>query len=104
MNGVYFVQNDDVSVTFVGPNAGRMLWVYVIITLFTAAIVITIAAFVSSYWNKIVAQASQSRDVHSGDQPHVVNKQPRYLDPFLRGEAPERNDENNRRNISGSIV
>jgi hypothetical protein len=96
-----------------------MLWVYILITVFTAILIIGIVAFVSSYWNKIVVQSNESRrNLQSGDQPHVVNKQPRYLDPFLRGDAGSLNDSdsqngrrlrldeenNNRRNIGGSIV
>jgi hypothetical protein len=75
---------------------------------------IGIAAMFSSYWNKIVMQMQETRNVHSGDQPHVINKQPRYLDPFLRGDPRDSGlaepqgrrleEENNRRNISGSIV
>jgi len=73
---------------------------------------------VSSYWNKIAIQLQESRAVYSGDQPHVVNKHPRYLLPeyrtdlrsdlLVQPEGGERNvrvdDPNNRRNIGGSIV
>lgn len=92
-----------------------MLWVYVLITILTALLMIGIAAIVSSYWNKIAVQMQESRNVHSGDQPHIINKQPRYLDPFFRGDGQvdpnlRREDESNsnsnmnRRNIGGSIV
>ena len=97
-----------------------MLWVYILITVFTALLMIAIAAVVSSYWNKIVMQSNESRrNIQSGDQPHVINKQPRYLDPFLRGDqrcSQSINDSdngrrlrleeeaNNRRNLGGSIV
>ncbi len=119
LNGVDYFSSDDVIFTFVGPNAGKMLWVYILITVFTAILIIGIVAFVSSYWNKIIVQSNESRrNLQSGDQPHVVNKQPRYLDPFLRGDAASLNDSdsqigrrlrldeenNNRRNIGGSMV
>ncbi len=107
--------NEAVVFTFIGPNAGKMLWVYVLITLFTALLVIGLAALISSYWNKIVSQSRESRHVDTGDQPHVVNKHPRYYnEAFLPGVGEpgqdnnvrriRNDDDNNRRNISGSIV
>jgi len=93
-----------------------MLWVYILITVLVALIMIGIAALVSSYWNKIVLQSRESNLVYSGDQPHVIQKQPRYLIPELRpdlrsdllpsadarGVKPE--DDKNRRDITKSIV
>ncbi len=107
--------SDSAVFTFSGPNAGKMLWVYVLITLFTALLLIGLAVLISSYWNKVVVQSRESRHVDSSDQPHVVNKQPRYLDPFLRGDSNDQanqdnlrrirvEEDNNRRNIAGSIV
>jgi hypothetical protein len=79
LNGVDFVSNDDVNFTFVGPNAGRMLWIYILITILTALLIIVIASLVSSYWNKIALQLQESRNVYSGDIPHVMDRRPRYL-------------------------
>jgi hypothetical protein len=115
LNGVDYVMNESAVFTFIGPNAGKMLWVYVLITLFTALLLIGLAVLVSSYWNRMAVQSRESRHVDSSDQPHVVNKQPRYLDPILRGDQPglanpddlrriRVDEDNNRRNIAGSIV
>lgn len=77
---------------------------------------IGIAMLISNYWNKIMLQMQESRNIYSGDQPHVVNKQPRYLIPELRqdlrseflpseGNRNIRVDEDqNRRNIGGMVV
>ena len=95
-----------------------MLWIYILIVIFTAILLIVIGALISSYWNKIAIQLAESRAVYSGDQPHVVNKHPRYLIPELRSDLksdliPQNNDggERNvrmndpgRRNIEGSMV
>jgi hypothetical protein len=117
INGVDFVSNDDAVFTFVGPNAGKMLWVYILITIFTALLIIVVASLISSYWNRIVMQLQESRNVYSGDMSHVVNKRPRYLLPELRpdlnsdllppnrgGERDVRVDDPSRRNLGGSIV
>ena len=119
LNGVNYVSNDEVVFTFVGPNAGKMLWVYVLITIFTALVMIGIAALVSSYWNKIYQQGDEGRGIYAGDVPHIVNKQPRYLDPLMRAEMMGQNaqnappegsrnvmvgNEDNRRNLGGSMV
>jgi hypothetical protein len=79
LNGVDFVYNDDVVFTFKGPNAGKMLWVYILITIFTALLIILIAALFSSYWNRVL----ESRNVYNVDEPHVKDKMPKYLLPGL---------------------
>jgi len=118
LNGVDYLSNDDVMFTFIGPNAGKMIWVYILIVIFTAVLLIVIGALVSSYWNKIAMQLAESRAVYSGDQPHVVNKHPRYLIPELRSDlrsdlipqnnqGGERNvamNDQGRRNMAGGIV
>jgi len=76
LNGVDYVTNEEVPYTFIGPNAGRMLWVYILITIFTALLLILLAALVSSYWNKL--QLSD-RNVYAGQEPHVLNKKPKYF-------------------------
>lgn len=115
LNGIDYVVNDDVIFTFVGPNAGKMLWFYVLITIFTALLMIAIAVLISSYWNKITLQLQETRNIFSGDQPHVVNKHPRYVLPEMRADllpdaenrnygSNESNDPNNRVNLRGMIV
>ena len=60
-------------------------------------------------------QLQETRNIFSGDQPHVVNKQPRYLIPELRSDLipdgednrnfrRDSNDPNNRVNLEGMIV
>ena len=61
--------------TFIGPNSGGMLWIYVLITIFTALLVILLAALISSYWNKI---AVSDRNIYVGEAPHVIDKKPKY--------------------------
>jgi hypothetical protein len=65
--------------TFKGPNAGKMLWVYILITILTAFLIILIAALFSSYWNRVL----ESRNVYNVDEPHVKDKMPKYLLPGL---------------------
>lgn len=108
LNGVDFVTNDDIVFTFIGPNAGKMLWVYVLITIFTALLIIVVAAFLSSYWNNISMhlQETKARGVYSGDIPHVVDKRPRYQIPELRNDlganfiGPDGGNERNLRDVS----
>lgn len=113
LNGIDYVLNDDLIFTFVGPNAGKMLWFYVLITIFTAMLMIAIAVLVSSYWNKITLQLQETRNIFTGDQPHVINKHPRYLIPELRsdllpegegGRREDNDDSNSRVNIGRMIV
>ena len=61
-------------------------------------------------------QLQETRNIFTGDQPHVVNKQPRYLIPELRSDLnPEGEDNrnfrmrdneepNNRVHLGGMIV
>ena len=81
LNGVDFVFNEEVPYTFIGPNAGRMLWVYILITIFTALLLILLAALISSYWNKL---QFADRNVYAGQEPHVINKKPKYFNQDLR--------------------
>jgi len=86
LNGVDFVENSNAIFTFQGPNAGRMMWVYILITLFIALIIGLVVYLASSYWDRIQATLSETsrRDVYSSDLPHVIQKQPRYLNPEYR--------------------
>lgn len=80
LNGVDYVTNEEVPYTFIGPNAGRMLWVYILITIFTALLIILLAALISSYWNKIQLG---DKNVYSGQEPHVIKKKPKYYNNEL---------------------
>ena len=73
LNGHDYVTNEEAPYTFVGPNAGKMLWVYILIAIFTALLLVLLAALISSYWNKM-----QERNVFVGQEPHVRNKKPKY--------------------------
>jgi hypothetical protein len=75
LNGVDFYTNSDINYTFIGPEAGRMLWIYIIIAILTALLLIIFAALISSYWNRLNLN---NRDVFSSQQPHILNKKPRY--------------------------
>ncbi len=90
-----------------------MLWVYILLTALLACIIIGIALLVSSYWNKVAVQSEESRLVYSGDQPHVVQKQPRYVIPELRPDVNAnsgvdgrglRMEDENRRDMSKNII
>jgi hypothetical protein len=56
-----------------------MLWIYILITIFTAFLIILVAALFSSYWNRVL----ESRNVYNVDEPHVKDKMPKYLLPGL---------------------
>lgn len=109
LNGNDFVTGDDVVFTFIGPNAGKMLWVYILMTIFAALLIIVVAALLSSYWNKIALQLQEtrSRNVYTGEQPHIVNKIPRYLvqDLLSEKENQERGSEQgNKRSLNLAAV
>lgn len=76
LNGVDYVSNDDQLFTLIGPNAGRMIWVYILIILFMLLLLILLIALVSTYWNSAILTAD--RDVRTANEPHVINKRPRY--------------------------
>lgn len=79
LNGVDYISNEDIPFTFIGPNAGKMLWVYILITIFTALLIILLAALISSYWTKM-----QDRSVYTAEEPHVKAKRPKYWDEEKR--------------------
>ena len=62
--------------TFIGPNAGRMIWVYILIILFMLLLLILLIALISTYWNSSILTAE--RDVRTANEPHVINKRPKY--------------------------
>ena len=77
-NGVNFVSGDNAQFTFVGPNAGKMLWIYILIILFIAILVIVLITLCSTYWNRILMQY-QGINALEGERPQVVNRKLRYL-------------------------
>ena len=96
------MENSNAVITFQGPNAGRMMWVYILITLFIALIIGLLVYLASSYWDKIQASLLDTgrRDVYSSDLPHVIQKQPRYLNPEYRADL--RQQEQNQPNFNAS--
>lgn len=98
LNGVDYHLDYDINYTFIGPAAGRMLWIYIIIAILTALLLIIFAALISSYWNRLNL-STRSRDVFSSDQPHVLQKRPRYIvqnRPELQGDLlGQENPQNN---------
>ncbi len=76
LNGVDYFSDSDVVFTFIGPAVGRMLWIYIIISILTALLLIIFAGLISSYWSRLNLS---NRDVFSSDQPHVHHKRPRYI-------------------------
>jgi len=58
-----------------------MLWVYILITILLAALVILLIALISTYWTKM-----QERSVYTGDEPHVINKKPKYWNEERAGD------------------
>lgn len=74
MNGVDWVANDDQVFTFVGPNAGRMIWVYILIILFILLLIILLLALISTYWNSV--KLSVDRDVRTANRAHTFESRP----------------------------
>jgi hypothetical protein len=94
LNGVDYVTNSDVVYLFEGPDSGSMLFVYILITLFTILIIICIIAIISKYWDNIMRQfesANAGRNVFAAGEPHIVEKIPRYINPNLRQDLIEGN-------------
>ena len=81
LNGVDYYSDSDVVFTFIGPAAGRMLWIYIIISILTALLLIIFAGLISSYWNRL-----NYTTVFPSDQPHVHHKRPRYIVQHSRHE------------------
>ena len=83
LNGIDWVSNEDQLFTFIGPNAGRMIWVYILIILFMLLLLILLIALISTYWNSTML--SVDRDVRTANEPHIQGKKPRYnIDPFKK--------------------
>jgi len=89
LNGIDYVSNSEVVYTYEGPNSGSMIFVYVLITLFTILIVICIVALIAAYWDKIRKQFDEGRVVYAAGIPHVVERIPRYVNPALRADLQE---------------
>merc|ERR1712032_1372737 len=53
LNSVDFQYDSNIEYTFIGPAAGRMLWIYIIIAILMALLMIIFAALISSYWNRL---------------------------------------------------
>ena len=94
LNGVDYFSDSDFVFTFIGPAAGRMLWIYIIIAILTALLLIIFAALISSYWNKLNTYNQDRFQNH----PHVLQKRPRYIvqnGPDLQGDLLPENNNNN---------
>ena len=80
------------------------MWVYILITLFIALIIGLLVYLASSYWDRIQASLSDTnrRDVYSSELPHVIQKQPRYLNPEYRPDLMQHPQ--NQGNINASNV
>ena len=80
-----------------------MLWVYILLTILTAALIILVATLFSSYWNKVL---ESNRNVYNADEPHVKNQVPRYI---VSGMGRQQMNEgliadDGRRNIGQNII
>lgn len=78
LNGVDYVSNEEVPYTFIGPNAGKMIWVYILITIFTVLLLILLIALISTYWDKIQIPDGNRRRVYPVSEPHIENRKPKY--------------------------
>lgn len=99
LNGQDFVQKEEVTYTFEGPDAGSMIFVYLLIFLFLLVLLILLAGFISTYWDKVGGViAGSRRSNYYGDEPHIENRMPRYVNPEFRdyGEQSESASENSR--------
>ena len=80
-----------------------MLWVYILLTILTAALIILVATLFSSYWNRVL---ESNRNVYNADEPHVKNQVPRYV---VSGVARQQMNEgliadDGRRNTGQNII
>lgn len=77
-NGINFESGDNAKFTFIGPNAGKMLWIYILILLFIVLLLIILISLASQYWNRMLMQY-QGINALEGERPQVVNRKLRYL-------------------------
>jgi hypothetical protein len=80
-----------------------MLWIYILLTILTAALVILVATLVSSYWNRVL---ESNRNVYNADEPHVKNQVPRYIVSGVGRQLMNEGliPEDGRRNIGDNII
>ena len=53
LNGQDYVKYSDVTYTFIGDGANKMIWLYILMILFIAILAIILLLLASSFWNKI---------------------------------------------------
>ena len=80
------MQYDDKLFTFIGPNAGRMIWVYILIILFMLLLLVLLVALISTYWNSAVL--SVDRDVRVAKQAHTEASRPIYHKNMMPDNVP----------------
>ena len=89
-NGVDFVPVGKVKLK--GPNTGTMFWIYLLLIFLILLAVLGLLALIASNWNKYMSQY-MSVSANVGDEPHVKNKQLKYLIP--ENEDGDINNDNN---------
>jgi hypothetical protein len=52
-NGQDYVKYKDVTYTFIGEGASKMIWLYILMILFIAILAIILVLLASSFWNKL---------------------------------------------------
>ena len=87
-NGINFESGDNAKFTFIGPNAGKMLWIYILILLFIVLLLIILISLASQYWNRMLMQY-QGINALEGERPQVVNRKLRYLIENMQQEDEE---------------
>ena len=83
LNGQDFIKGSDVTYTFIGEGAGKMIWVYILMILFIAILAVLLVALASSFWNRIGVSPKE------GEGSQVRNKKIKYL--ITENMIPEEN-------------
>jgi hypothetical protein len=91
-NGVDFVPVGKVKLK--GPNTGTMFWIYLLLIFLILLALIGLIALIASNWNKYMSQY-MSVNANVGDEPHVKNKQLKYLIDDAENINNNNNNENN---------
>ncbi len=75
LNGVDYVSNEEQPFTFKGPDAGRMIWVYILIVIFTALLIILLGVLIATFWKEVTKTGHVST---AGILPHTDQNKPKY--------------------------
>jgi len=83
LNGVDYVSNEEQPFTFKGPDAGRMIWVYILIVIFTALLIILLGVLIATFWKEVTKTSHVST---AGLLPHTEGNKPKYYKEKLKND------------------